>query len=355
MKKLIYLFALQLFAEAGTVTNTTQGNVNAYTGAANTTGALSVENKVFYDRNTLDFYREKAVFAQLGMKKVLPAGTGRSVEVRKFDTLPDADKLQEAVIPEGKVLSASAITMPVDQYGLYVTISDVLDLSAIDDVAVQATERVAYSASLTNEKLVRGVLMTGANVLFADILNADGSHKSTPTTRAELAAGKTAVAHLTPKMVNKAVTILKKGNAPTFSGGHYVAVIHPSVAEDLRESKAWIEAHKYAQPEQLFNGEIGMLHNCRFIESNLAPVVMQDGVAVYLTMFFGADAFAVVDPEGAGMETIIKSREQAGGPLNQFSTVGAKFSMGAGILYPERMVSLESLSSYSEIDESNVA
>lgn len=355
MSKLIYMFALQMFAEAGTVTNVTTGTVNSYTGAANTTDALSVENKIFYDTNTLDFYREKAVFAQLGKKQVLPANAGRSVEVRKFDTLPDADKLQEAVIPEGKVLSASAITMPIDQYGLYVTISDVLDMHAIDDVIVQATERVAYSASLTNEKLVRGILMGNGNVLYADIMNADESYASTPTTRGELVAGKAKVTHLTPKMVNKAVTILKKGNAPTFAGGKYVCVVHPSVAEDLRESKAWNEMHKYSATTELWNGEIGELHGVRFIESNLAPVVDEGGTAVYLSMFFGADAFAVVDPVGAGMETIIKGREQAGGPLNQFSTVGAKFSMGAGILYPERMVTVESLSSYSDIDESNVA
>lgn len=355
MSKLIYLFALQMFAEAGTVTNVTTGTVNSYTGATTNTDALKVEDKVFYDTNTLDFYRERAVYAQLGKKQVLPANAGRSVEVRKFDTLPDADKLQEAVIPEGKVLSASAITMPIDQYGLYVTISDVLDMHAIDDVIVQATERVAYSASLTNEKLVRGILMSNGNVLYADIMNADESYASTPTTRGELVAGKAKVANLTPKMVNKAVTILKKGNAPTLAGGKYVAVIHPSVAEDLRESKAWNEAHKYAATTEIFNGEIGELHGVRFVESNLAPVVDNGGTAVYLTMFFGADAFAVVDPVGAGMETIIKGREQAGGPLNQFSTVGAKFSMGAGILYPERMVTVESLSSYSDIDEANVA
>ena len=53
------------------------------------------------------------------------------------------------------------------------------------------------------------------------------------------------------------------------------------------------------------------------------------------------------------METIIKSREQVGGPLNQFSTVGVKFEMGAGLVYPERMLVLESLSSYSDIDQAN--
>jgi len=53
------------------------------------------------------------------------------------------------------------------------------------------------------------------------------------------------------------------------------------------------------------------------------------------------------------METIIKDRSEIGGPLNQFSTVGAKFEMGAGILYPERMLTLESLSSYSDLDDAN--
>ena len=76
-------------------------------------------------------------------------------------------------------------------------------------------------------------------------------------------------------------------------------------------------------------------------------------MAVYQTMFFGRDAFAVIDPEGGGMETIIKNRDQVGGPLNQFSTVGVKFEMGAGIVYPERMLTLESLSSYSDLDKAN--
>ena len=349
-----YLFNLQQFAEAGNVVNTTTGNVNAYTGVANTTEAMTAEMKVYYNTETLENYREKLIFGQLGKQQPLPANHGKTIEVRKFDTLPDADKLQEAVIPEGKKLGTTAMTMAIDQYGLYVTISDQLDLHAIDDIILHATEEVGYSAGLTNEKLIRGVLMTNSNVLFADVVDDTGKVTSTPTTRSAL-AGATGTAYITPRMINKAVTILKKANAPTFSGGKYLAVIHPSVAEDLRESSAWIEAHKYSATTEIFNGEIGELHGVRFVESNLAPVVEENGKAVYLTMFFGKDAFAVVNPEGAGMETIIKDKREAGGPLNQFSTVGAKFSMGAGILYPERMLALESLSSYSDIDEPNAA
>lgn len=352
MKKLIYLFALQMFAEAGTVTNTTTGTVNAYTGNATTSDAMSPEMKVYYNTTVLDNSREKRVYFQLGMKQALPAKHGKSVELRKFDKLPEAEKLQEAVIPEGAVLRATSINIAIDQYGRYVAISDILDMRAIDPVAVHAAEEVAWSGQLKYEKLIRSVLGTSANVLFADEVDENGKTTTSPTTRTELAA-LDGEAYLTPRMINKAVTILKKANAPAHTGNKYLAVIHPSVAEDLRNSNGWLDAHQYAHPEEIYNGEIGELHGVRFIESTLAPVVMEGGKAVYQTMFFGKDAFAVIDPEGGGMETIIKSREQVGGPLNQFSTVGVKFEMGAGVVYPERMLVLESLSSYSDIDQAN--
>lgn len=346
-------FDLQLHAEAGNVVNTTTGNVNAYTGVENSTGAMSPSMKTFYDTELLENAREKLIFQQLGRKQALPANHGKTVEWRKWKTLPGVDKLKEGVIPEGKTLGMTSMTVPIDQYGMYVTVSDQLELHAVDDAILGATEEIGASAGESYDKLVRAVLMTGANVMFADIYDADGNYVSTPDTRSALVAGKTNVAHLTPKMVNKAVTAMKKNKVPTFSGGKYVAVIHPSVAEDLRESKAWQEYHKYAATTELFNGEIGELHGVRFVESNMAKIVKEGDTAVYMTMFFGKDAFGVIDPEGAGMETIIKSKDEIGGPLNQFSTIGTKFSMAAKILYPERLLTVESLSSYSAIDEAN--
>jgi hypothetical protein len=78
------------------------------------------------------------------------------------------------------------------------------------------------------------------------------------------------------------------------------------------------------------------------------------GGAVYPTMFFGKDAFAVVDPDGAQVETIFKSRQQIGGPLEQFSTVGGKFETATKLIYPERMVTIECCSSYSGTDKDNI-
>jgi hypothetical protein len=52
---------------------------------------------------------------------------------------------------------------------------------------------------------------------------------------------------------------------------------------------------------------------------------------------------------------IIKTPEQAGGPLNQFSTAGYKLSEGTKILYPERLLRVECCSKrYSSKDANNM-
>lgn len=61
---------------------------------------------------------------------------------------------------------------------------------------------------------------------------------------------------------------IEKGYQP-----HGIEFRYPSVAYDLRSSKDWIEVHKYAATSEIFNGEIGELHGCRFIENVFAPIL----------------------------------------------------------------------------------
>lgn len=346
---ILYAMNLQLFAEAGTVVNTTEGYVNAYTGATvepdPETNTMSPTMKTYYDTELLENARPQLVFTQLGRKQALPRRHGKTVEWRKFNTFPKAlTPLTEGVIPEGKQFGMTSTNVGIQQFGDYTTISDQLEMHAVDPIILGATEEMGAAAGATADTLVRNVLMTGTNVMYAP-------KGATPVaSRAAL----TAEAKLTPDVINRAVTFLKKMKAPRYEGKWYVAVIHPSVTYDLRSSEEWIEAHKYSATREIFEGEIGELHGCRFIESTEAPIVeATDGVMAYATLMFGKDAFGVVDPEGMGMEMIIKSRDEVGGPLNQFSTVGYKFETGTKILYEERMLRIESGSTFSADDEEN--
>ena len=456
MMKDLYLM-LQLFAEVGDVVNTTTGTVNAATGAASASGAMSAAMKTYYDTELLENARAKLIFSQLGKKQTLPRNHGETVEWRKWNTFAKAlTPLVEGVIPTGQKFGISAQNVTVQQYGDYAAISDRLDLHAVDDVILGATEEMGAAGGETADTLVRNELTTGTSVIFADTLNSSGVPTGTPTGRWGMVADNN---RLTPDIVNKAYTFLKKQKAPFYEGNKYVAVIHPSVAYDLRSSKDWVEAHKYAATSEIFEGEIGELHGVRFIESTEAPIFNGENLfsssqrylsyaafvnndstasatygvtsankltvsetltsdhaalvgrkihiydasatafvgtwtivgvtpaskyvwvdadkpsgfsfasgdlfypgegggetepcAVYGTLFFGKDAFGVVDPEGMGMEMIIKSREQVGGPLNQFSTVGYKFEAATKILHQNRMVRVESCSAYSGVDEAN--
>ena len=360
----LFKLNLQMFAEAGTLVNTMVGYRNAYTGEKTdfVPGGddLSSLNKVFFDTALLDNARDQLIYTQLGKKLSLPANHGMSMELRRWKTLGRIGQLTEAVIPTGKKLSQVAITITIAQYGDYVTISDLMDNHAIDDAKLGATEELGAAAGLTNDELTRNVLLGGTQILYADATNkSTGAYVSTPSTEAAL---QTALASynvfLTPDVLSKARTqIFKSAKGMKYSGAYYLAIVHPDVAEDLRRSQDWIEAHKYAAPEEIFTGEIGRMHGIRFLESNLAPVIKSAGqsYATYKTMIFAKDAFAVLDIEGGGMETIIKSKDEIGGPLNQFGTVGVKFEMGAKILYQERMITVWSGSSYSSTADTNIA
>ena len=354
---------LQLFADAGTVVNTSSQYVNAYTGEGTPfegTNTLSAELKTFYDTELLENARAELYYAQFAKRQPLPANHGGTVEWRKWNTFEKAVPLVEGVIPEGQKFGVSAKTGSINQYGTYTSISDRLELRAYDDVILGATEEMGTSSAESQETLIRDALLVNTNVLYCDnITVATGAKVSTPTSPAEMEATDATASMLTPAMVNKAVTIMKKNKVPRING-KYAAVIHPSVAHDLRQSKDWIEVHKYAAVSEIFNGEIGELHGCRFVEDVFAPVLTGEdyankaGGATYATYFFGKDSFGIIDPAEGGLEMIIKGKDIAGGPLNQFSTVGYKFETnGATILYAERLLRVMSCSSFSATDRAN--
>ena len=102
-------------------------------GNTNTIGSLTAENQVFYDRTLLERLLPELQYAEDADKKQIPKGKGTEVEFRRFESLeiPNAP-LTEGVTPDGKSLNVTSIKATADQYGDYVTVSDVLDMQGKD-------------------------------------------------------------------------------------------------------------------------------------------------------------------------------------------------------------------------------
>ena len=333
---------LQMFATASTQ------NQNATSASG-----MSAEMKTFYEKRLIDQAEPALVHDQFGDPYPIPANGGKNIEFRKYDSLPKATTpLTEGVTPDGQTMNVSTVTAEVRQYGGWVPITDTLQLTAIDNNIIQATKIIASQAGRTLDTIVRDVLAGGTNVIYAPKIG-EGGAETAVTSRATLDA----TCQLTSDLIARAATQLKAMNADPI-GTSFVGIIHPYVTYELRRDPDWIDVHKYAQPDEIYNGEIGTLHGVRFVETSEAKIWKGTGcpagLAVFSTLILGAHAYGSTEIEGGGLEHIVKQLGYGDDPLNQRASVGWKAHKTAERLVEQYMVRIESCSArYSATAEAN--
>ena len=311
-----------------------QLNFHLFDGQLNTNvttaGALSPEMKTFYDRALLKCAEPELVHDQFAQTRDIPKGAGKTIEFRKFSSLPKAlDPLTEGVTPDGQAYSVTAITATVKQYGAYIAISDVLQLTAFDNNMAEITRILGSQAGRTADTITREAMCECTNV----------QRPNSKLSVNDIVAGD----KLTVEEIKKAVNTLKNANASKINGS-WVAIVHPDAVYDLMNDEEWIEASKYAGSDQIFKGEIGKLYGVRFVESTEAKIqVNSGGASVYTTFVLGANAYGTTKVAGGGLQTIVKQLGSGGtaDPLNQRATIGWKMIKTAKVLADEFMVMIE--------------
>lgn len=171
-----------------------------------TQDSMNPTMKTFYDTTLLENARENMVFTQFGKKQPMK---GNKVEWRKFNTFDKAlTPLTEGVIPTGQNFGMTKVEGTITQHGDFTAISDRLELESFDDVIFGATEEMGAAEGETYDTLTRNILVTGTSVSYCP----DGDNE----VKARDAINKNCI--LTPNMVSKAATWLKKNKAPKIDG-----------------------------------------------------------------------------------------------------------------------------------------
>ena len=171
------------------------------------------------------------------------------------------------------------------QYGAYVEVSDLLDLTSYDPVLAESTELLGEQLGTVVEWVTRDAMCAGTNVQYAN----------GKTNRLSLEAGD----KLTVTEIRKAVRSLKKAKARMFNnmdGGplrkpHFVCICSPDATFDLQSDALWQDVSKYSDVEQIYSGEIGRLFGVVFVESTEAKVFSQ---SVYTTIAAHTAGSAVI-------------------------------------------------------------
>ena len=186
-------------------------NIQLFAENLNTTATMSQEMKTFYEKRLIDQAEPRLVHDQFADYYPVPQNGGKTIEFRKYDSLPKAST----------------------------PLTDVLQMTAIDNNVVQATRVLASQAGRTMDSITRDVLAGGTNVIYAPKLAADGAETAVTSRKA---LDKTCT--LTPKLFFQAAAQLGAMNADPI-GDSYIAIIHPYAAYDLKTSKEFIEDQRH--------------------------------------------------------------------------------------------------------------
>ncbi len=311
------------------------------------TGSLSAEMKTFYEKRLLDQAEPLLVHNQFGDKYPIPANNGKKIEFRKYSALPKAlTALTEGVTPAGNSLTVTTVEGTVKQYGDWIQLSDMLQMTAIDNNVVQATKLLSSQAGRTLDTVTREVLAGGTNVIYAPKV-VDGAETEV-LSRSTL----TPECVLTPFVVMRAAATLEAMNTPKIDGS-YVLITHPYCRETLQESPGWVDVVKYKEGNNTFSGEIGKIGDVRVVTTSEAKIINDSTCpvvesttyySVFTSLLLGANAYGVTMLENGGLQHIVKQLGYGEDPLNQRSSCGWKATSVAVRLCEEYMVRIESLS-----------
>lgn len=261
-----------------------------------TTGGLSPTIQTYYDRKMLLNMKPKLVHVQFGQKRPVPKHRGKTVNFRKWTPFgPTPASLSEGVVPDGQELAMTEKTATVKEEGGYVTVSNILDLTAFDPVVNDAVEMMSDQGALTIDTRAREELTSGTDA--TNVIYAAG------TSRSAIAA----TDKLTAVLLRKAVRSLKKAKAKMFTSGsrpHYVAIIGPDTEYDLQDDADWKDVAKYQDKEAIYTGEIGQLYGVRVVMTTEAKLfepkpILAEGTNVTETLSLktiAADAYLAAGP-----------------------------------------------------------
>lgn len=271
--------------------------------------------------------------------------------------------LTEGVTPAGSLLANQDYTATLQQYGDFVTITDVVEDTHTDPVLQQATDILGEQAAVTVETIRFNTLKAGTNVFYA----AGVSTRATIVTAITLTDQRSVTTGLNRQNARKITQVVASN--PDFNTksveASFMAVVHPDMESDIRNMTGFVPVASYGPHTTPFEGEIGTVEQVRYLTSTvIAPFANAGGlesavstetypnglrstggtnIDIYPILVFGRDAYGIVPLKGKSAMTpmVVNPKPAPGDPLAQRGTVGWKLYTTQVILQDLWMARLE--------------
>jgi len=294
---------------------------------------------------------------KMAQTQYVPKNKSRVIKWRRLVPFAAAmEQLVEGITPSPVGVIYEDVQSQLAQFGSWIPFTDVLVDTHEDENLKQFSIGASEQASLTRERILWNMLVSGTNVIYS------GTATSRPTVQApidlgdiQLATRALKVAFTKPitKMINASVKI---ATSPVDSG--YVAVGHTNMEQDIRALSGFVPREQYSNVTLLSEHELGKVQSIRFL---LAPHVtyfpgagsatiagvLNNGtnVDVYPLVIFGQDAFAATALKGMDSVKVAVKQPKIGesheDPLGQRGFVAWKMWFSAVILNQAWIIRIE--------------
>lgn len=241
--------------------NSAGTNVTDVTGTGNLGNAMIERYMV---SKLLTLADRETVFYKLGNKVSIPKGESKTITFTRWERLQTPRvALTEGVTPAaGNTLNVSRVIATAEQWGSYVTLSDVAEMTLRFQPFQRAVELMGLQAAETLDREILRVLLAGTNVYYPN----------SKTSRASLTSGDV----VDDVLQRKIRAQLKHNGAPGYSGATssrrtFIGVTDAFVMQDLMKDTTFIEAAKFQNIQPLTSGEMGEWLGVRWQESNNIP------------------------------------------------------------------------------------
>lgn len=304
-----------------------------------TTSQVDPAVATFYDRVLLKRALPNLVHDMFGQVRNIPSGSGNTIKFRRYASLSAATTpLTEGVTPAGKALSKTDLTATVSQYGDFVHITDIVDLTVEDPVLTEASEILGEQAGLTIDTITRDILCACASLYACT----GGSNAQTPTqiSTADCDAAVKTLLSANTKFVTSIVTA-STGVGTTPVRPAFWAISHTDLIDAIEACTGFLHHSKYPKQNDVQEGEWGQVSNIRFLTTTNGDKTA-GSPDVYRVPVIGQNAYGVTRIEKGALMNIVKAFGSAGtgDPLNQRATSGWKAMYVARILNDSFMLLL---------------
>ena len=330
--------------------------MNTIAGTPGVAGVVSPGTQAFYDRNLLDRAVPADIHGRFGQKRPLKTRSGNQIKFRRYEALAaNTTPLVEGVTPAGSSIVLTDATATLSQYGDFLILTDMVDLTNQDPVLTEFGVVLGEQAGFSIDQVRRDVLVAGTNVLYTN-----GVARNTLNTVLTSVALRTGIRFLGRQNAKMQMPMMYagqgEGTAPVRAA--YIGLVHPDTEAQLESVVGYLPVNEYSSAMKAEPDEVGSFRNIRFFKSTNCKVFTAAGAAVgtdgmisagavsndvYATLIIAANAYGISDLGGNAMTNIIKQVGSSGAAdaLDQRGSTGWKAITTTKILNETWMTRIE--------------